>query len=128
MEHQKILNLLNEQTDSKLVTRKWNIANDQSNPNYDAVNKIMCNIKVLKSNLCNYNDAYILIKGDITVTASPSPQVPFTNCPPFTKCITNIDVRTIYDAEDLDLFMPMYNLIEYSSFWNNRTFMVLFKR
>ena len=40
MEHQKILNLLNEASDSKFVTRKWNIVNDQSNANYDAENEI----------------------------------------------------------------------------------------
>ena len=40
MEHQKILNLLNEASDSKFVTRKWNIVNDQSNSNYDVENEI----------------------------------------------------------------------------------------
>ena len=40
MEHQKILNLLNEASDSKFVTRKWNIVNDQSNANYDVENEI----------------------------------------------------------------------------------------
>ena len=53
MEHQKILNLLNEASNSKFVTRIWNIVNDQSNANYDVGNKIIYNIKVLKSNLCD---------------------------------------------------------------------------
>ena len=53
MEHQKILNLLNEASDSKFVTRKWNIVNDQSNANYDVANEIICNTEVLKSNLCD---------------------------------------------------------------------------
>ena len=61
MEHRKILNLLNEANDSKLVTRKSNIVNDQSNAYYDPRNKIIHNTKVLKSNLCDYNDAYILV-------------------------------------------------------------------
>ena len=43
MEHQKLLNLLNEASDSKFVTRKWNIVNDQSNVNYDARNEIVMN-------------------------------------------------------------------------------------
>ena len=62
MEHEKILNLLNEPNDSKFVTRKWNIANDQSNANYDVGNKIFYNTEVLKSNICDYNNAYILVK------------------------------------------------------------------
>ena len=47
MEHQKVLNLLNEASGSKFVTRKWNIANDQSNANYDAGNKIIFNTIIL---------------------------------------------------------------------------------
>ena len=46
MEHQKILNLLNEASDSKFVTRKWNIVNDQSNSNYDVGTEIIYNTKV----------------------------------------------------------------------------------
>ena len=72
MEHQKILNLLNEANDSKFATRKWNIVNDNSIPNYDTTNEITYNTEVLKSNLCDYNDAYILVRGDITVTSSPA--------------------------------------------------------
>ena len=121
MEHQKILNLLNEANDSKFVPRKWNIVNDQSNANYDAGNEIVYNTEDLKSNLCNYNDAYILVRGDITVIAAPETQVAFKNCAPFIKCITKFDVTTIDDAEDLDLVMPMYNLIEYSSNYSETT-------
>ena len=69
----------------------------------------------MKSNLCDYNDAYILERGDITVTAAAATQVEFKNCTPFTKRITEIDGTTIDDAEDLDLTLTMYNLIEYSS-------------
>ena len=67
MKHQKILNLWNETSDSKFVTRKWNIVNDQSSANYDVGNKIIYNAKVLRSNLCDYNDAYIFVRGDITI-------------------------------------------------------------
>ena len=55
MEHQKIINFLNEAKDSKFVTRKWNIFNDQSNANYDVGNEIFYNTEVLKSNLCDDN-------------------------------------------------------------------------
>ena len=67
MEHQKTLNLLNEANDSKFLTRKWNIFNDQSNANFDVGNEIIYNTEVLKSSLCDYNDAYILVRGNITI-------------------------------------------------------------
>ena len=105
MGHQKILNLLNKPNDSKSVTRKWNIVNNQSNTNCDVGNEIVYNTEVLKSNLCDYNDASILVKGSITVTAAPATQISFENCAPFTKCITTIDGTTTDDSEDLNLVM-----------------------
>ena len=63
MKHQKILDLVNEASYSKLVTRKWNIVNDQSNANYDVGHEIIYSTEVLKSNLCDYNSAYILVRG-----------------------------------------------------------------
>ena len=72
------------------------------------------NTEVLKSNLCDFGYACILVKGDITVIG-PATQVSFRKCGPFTKCITKIDGTIIGDAEDLDLVMPIYNLVEYSS-------------
>ena len=115
MDHQEILSLLNEPNDSKFVTRKCNIVKDQSNANYDVGNEIIYTTEVLKSNLCGYNSAYILVRGGVAVTAAPATQTSFENCAPFTKCITKIDGTTIDDTEDLDLVMPVYNLIEYSS-------------
>ena len=78
---------MNEPNDSKFGTRKWNIANDQSNANYGGGNEIICNTEILKSNLWYYKKAYILVKGNITVTAANSAQVLFENWAPFTKCI-----------------------------------------
>ena len=63
----------------------------------------------------DYPYAYILVKGDITVKAAPVTQEAFKYCAPFTKFITKIDGKTIDHDENLDLVMPMYNLIEYSS-------------
>ena len=91
MEHQKISNLFNEANDSKFLTRKWNIINDNSEANYRTANEITYNTEVLKSSLCNYNDAYILVTDAITVTAAPVTQVSIKNCAPFTKCIAKID-------------------------------------
>ena len=66
MKHKKILNILNEASDSIFLTRKWNIANDESKVNYDIGSETVYNTEVLKSNLCDYNNAYILVRGDIT--------------------------------------------------------------
>ena len=118
MEQQKILNLLNEASNSKFVTRKWNIVNDNSESNYDATNEITYNTGISKSNACDYSDVYIFVRSDITVVAASATQVAFENCAPFTKFtkyITKIDETTTDDAEDLDLVMRIYNLTEYSS-------------
>ena len=61
------------------------------------------------------------MKRNITFTAAPATQVAFKSCAQFTKCITKINGTTIDDAEDLDLVMPMYNLIEYSSSYSEKT-------
>ena len=120
MKHPKILNLLNDANDSKFVARKWSIVSDNSKSNYAAVNEFTYNIEILKSNLCDYNDAYISVTGDITIIVALKTQVAFKNCAPFTKCITKHDGTTIDDAENLDLVMPMYNLIEYSSNYSEK--------
>ena len=105
MEHQKILDLLNEASSSKFVIIKRNIANSKSN--YGAGHEIIYNTEVLKSNLCDYNDPYILVRGDITIVRHQPTQLAFKNCAPCAKCITKINEKTIDDAENLDLVMPM---------------------
>ena len=59
MGHRKIINLLNEPNDSKFMTRKWNIVNDQSEANYDVEKEIIYYIELLKSNLYDYNSDQI---------------------------------------------------------------------
>ena len=69
--------------------------------------------KSLKSNLCDYSDTYILVTGNITATGGDAnTRVAFKNCAPFTKCITH---RQDDNADNLDIIMPMYNLIKYSN-------------
>ena len=92
-----------------------------SNANYDAGNGIIYNTEVLKSNLCDYDNAYILVRGDITIIGDNGTQIAFKNCAPFIKCVTKIDGTTIDDAEDLDLVMPMYNFLEYISNYSDTT-------
>ena len=76
---------------------------------------------MLKSNLCYYNDAYFLVRGDIVITGHNVTQVAFINCLPFIKCITKNDGTTIDDAEYLDLVMSTYNLLEYISNYSDST-------
>ena len=99
------MNLLNDAKDSKFVTKNRSIVNDQSNANYDVGNEIIFNTKVLKFD--------ILGRGNTTVTGLTATQIVFKKCAPFTKCITKTDGTIIDDAEDLDLVVSMYNLIEY---------------
>ena len=83
---------------------------------------IKLNLK-LRSNLCDYSDAYIHVKETIEVTkkaakgAAPNnriKKVTFKNCTPFVNCISRINNTQTDDAHDIDVVMPMYNLIEYS--------------
>ena len=79
---------------------------------------------MLRSNLCDYADAYILLKGTITITGAGNDDatkgaderdkgVTFKNCGPFTKCISRVNNTDIDNAQDIDIVMPMYNWIEY---------------
>ena len=63
---------MNARNNSKFVTRKWNVVNDQSNANYDVGNEIIHKTEISKSNLSDYKHAYILLRWDITVTAAPT--------------------------------------------------------
>ena len=80
---------MNQTSDSRFVTRKWNIVTDQSNGNCDAGNKVSYNTKVLKSNLCDSNNAYILVRGDVTIVGDNGTPAAFKNYVPFIKCIAN---------------------------------------
>ena len=123
METQKIVNLLNnsENKSSKFATRKWYIINDQNNGHYGKGNEdendstIKFETKVIKRNLCDYFDAYIIVTGDIKIAdIAADTNVAFKNCAPFTRCATYINDEHIETAENLDISIPMYNLIEYS--------------
>ena len=97
--------------------------NDENNTNY-GVNKdtgannpdtIKYDTRVLKPNLCDYAEAYILVDGTIRGTGGDNnTRLAFKNCAPFTKCNLEINDEHIDTAENLDIVMRMYNLIEYS--------------
>ena len=127
MEYQKIPNLLNNESDqpSKFRTRNWVEINDESIETYTS-NDIRFKTTMLRSNLCDYADSYILVKGTITITGAGNNDaareadgrdegVVFKNCAPFTKCISRIQNIDIGTAQDINIVMPMYNLIEYSN-------------
>ena len=125
MENQKIINLLNkDDIDSKhFTTKRWYIINDENNTNY-GVNKdagennldtIKYDTRVLKPNLCDYAEAYILVDGTIrAAAANNNTKLASINCAPFTKCNLEINDEHVDIAENLDIVMAMYNLIEYS--------------
>ena len=125
MENQKIINLLDKiDTDSKnFATKKGYVINDENNTNY-GVNKdtgannpdtTKYDTRVLKPNLCDYAEAYILVDGTIRGTGGDNnTRLALKNCAPFTKCNLEINDEHIDTAENLDIVMPMYNLIEYS--------------
>ena len=126
MEYQKIANLIDDNTlnqPSKFRTRNWVEINDESRGVYNVNSQIKFKTTMLKSSLCDYSNAYILVKGTINVNNTAAQgaaanntnkKVLFKNCAPFTNCISEINKTQIDNAIDIDIVMPMYNLIEYS--------------
>ena len=122
MEYGKIANLLNDESNqpSNFRTRNWVEINDESRGTY-ASNDIKFKTTMLRSNLCDYADAYILVKRTITITGAGNDdsakqldernkEVIFKNCALFTKCATRINNADIDNAKDIDIVMPMYNI------------------
>ena len=121
METQNIGNLLGDADieSSKFPTRKWCVINDQNNTDYGEGNEnsttIKFETKVIISSICDYSDTYILVTRNITATGgAANDRVAFKNCAPFTKCITDINDEHVDNADNLDIIMPLYNLIEYN--------------
>ena len=122
-EYQKIANLLNNELNqpSKFRTINWVEVNDKSREIF-ANSDIKFKTTMLRSNLCDYADSYILVKGTVTVTGVGNDDDArqrdernkgntFKNCTPFTKCISRINNTGIDKTQDIDIVMPMYNLI-----------------
>ena len=115
MEYQEIANLLESTSNqpSKFRTRNWVEINDESRGTYTS-DDIKFKTTMLRSNLCDYANAYILVKGTITITAAGDDDaakqldernkgIIFKNCVPFTKCISRINNTDIYTAQVLIL-------------------------
>ena len=146
MEFQKIVNFLEATSDDKdfprFLTKKWIEVYDQSKGNYNVNKEIRIKTSMLRSDLCDFNDWYIVVKGNIivdkkTFTANDfeapnntvnnanvtntvnnntfgEKKLVFKNNALFINCISKINGVKIDNAEDLDVVMPMYNLLEYS--------------
>ena len=137
MEYQKIANLwgLGATLDEvpRFITKKWIEVHEQSGnaeDRYKPSKQTRFKTSMLRSDLCDFSDACIVVKGTISVT-NPDNEVydkrlAFKNNAQFVSCISKINNTLIDNAEDLDVVMPMYNLLEYSknyskttgSFWN----------
>ena len=110
---------------SKFRTKRWVEINDESRGTYNVHSQIKFKNTMLKSSFFDYSDAYILVKGRITITGAGADAAArraderdkgaaFKNCAPFTNCISEINNTQVDNAKDIDIVIPMYNLIEYS--------------
>ena len=120
MEYDKINNLLGSESEnlSKFVTREYVRVNSLSNT-YNENKSIRFKTPMLRSDSCDYADVYILVNGTILVNGfnprdRQNKPLILKNNAPLVSCITRINGELIKDADDLDIVMPMYNLLEYS--------------
>ena len=127
MEYQKIANLIYDASNqpSKFKTKNWVEINDESRGAHNVNSQIKFKTTMLKYSLCDYSDVYILVKGTITIAGEGADAaarraderdkgVAFKNCAPFTNCMSEINNTQVDNTKDIDIVMPMYNLIEYS--------------
>ena len=135
MEYKNVTNLLDATSDNvaRFLNKKWIEVHDQSGnaeDRYKPRKQIRFKTSMLRSDLCDFSDAYIVVEGTNTVKNPNNDlydkKLTFTNNVPFFSCISKTNNTLIDNAEDLDIVMHMYNLIEYSknyskttgSFWN----------
>ena len=126
MEYQKLVNFLDNTSNQpvKFRTKNWDEINDESRGAYSANRQINFKTSMLRFILYDCSDAYVLFKGNIAVNNTAAEgaaanntnkKVIFKNCAPFTNCISKINNTQIDNAENIDIVMPMYNLMEYSN-------------
>ena len=114
-----------------LLLRKWIEVKDQNKGSgYDSSKEIRFKASTLRSDLCDYSDAYVVVKGTISLTNLGSRTnigdkknrpLALKNNVPFISCISKINGELIENAEVLDIVMPMYNLLEYSKNYRKTT-------
>ena len=105
---------------TKFRTKNWVEINNESHGTYNKDNQIRFKTSILRSSLCGYSNAYILVKGTITVANiaaaaaaanNANKKVIFKNCVPFPSCISRINNTQVDEAQYIDVVMPIYNLI-----------------
>ena len=122
MEYQKISNLLDNTSNqtSKFRTKNSVETNDESRERYFVNRQINFKTSILISSLCDYSDAYILVKGNISVNNTAgtggdanntNKKVIFKNCAPFIDCIRKINNTQIDNTKNIDIVIPMHNRI-----------------
>ena len=114
METQKIINLLNDSSneESKFATKKWYVIDSQTTKGkYKQGDTIKFETETIKSSLCDYSDAFILVTGNITVTADNNTDVAFKYCAPFSTCTTKTDDNFVDETNHIYIAMLMYNFI-----------------
>ena len=130
MKQQKIIDLLHTTFDKvpKFITKKWVDVNDQTGSaenRYKSSKQIRFKKSMLQSDLCDFSDAYIIVKGTITVTDPNNnaydTKLAFKDNAPFISCISKINNALIDNAEDFDIVMSMYNLLEYCKNYSKTT-------
>ena len=130
MEFQNVVNFLDTTSDDKdlprFVIKKWIEVYDQSRGNYNVNKEIRIKASMLRSDLWDFNDAYIIVKGDITLegindATKQNKNLAFKNNAPFINCVSKINGVKIDNAEDLNVAMSMYNLLEYSKNYRKTT-------
>ena len=137
MEYQKITKLLGNMSDKipRFITKKWIEIYDKSGGTYSTNKQTRFKTPMLRSDLCDYSNAYTLVKGKNTVTKNTDgnaaaiaannnaydKKLSLKNNAPFISCISKVHGELIENAEDLDIAMPMYNLFEYSKNYRKTT-------
>ena len=127
MEYQKIQNLIDDASNQPSNFRTKNLVetNDESRGTYNVNSQIKLKTTLLKSSIYDNSDTYILVKGKITITGAGNDEatrqaderdkgVAFKNYAPFTNCISEINNTQVDNAKDINIVMPLYNLIECS--------------
>ena len=130
MEYQKITNLSGNIPDKvpRFITKKWIEVHDQSGNaenRYKPSKQIRLKTSMLRSDLSDFSDAYIVVTGKTTVACADigayDKKLAFKNNAPFIDCAIKINNTLIDNAEDLDILIPMYSLIEYSKNYRKTT-------
>ena len=128
MESQKIINLLDhkDKDNPRFEKCKWYPVNDHHNGNYSQGDDVRSVVKfateTVRPFLCDYSDAYILVTSNIKVqNGNDATRVAVKNCHPFTRASFKLNDEQVHTADNLNLTMNLYNVLEYSDNYADTT-------